>query len=276
MPRTSQKTIAAKPKTNTRLSKKPPLTPAQLKQVDAWWRASNYLSACQLYLLDNPLLKRPLAASDLKQTIVGHWGTCPGQNFIYTHLNRAIVKYELNMIYICGPGHGGNAVVAQDYLDGSYSEVYPNISQDTEGMKRLFRQFSFPGGIPCHTAPETPGSINEGGELGYSLSHAFGAVMDNPDLIASSIPSLWVMLSSYLFAVPGFIYFFSVSGTGNTRRALEIDMASIFVYVLYILYVAVWLRADVAVCWTTEYVYNIMILSSFFYLWKGNWRNKKI
>ena len=263
-------------KAPARMSKKDPLTREQLHAIDAWWRAANYLSACQLYLLDNPLLREPLKPAHLKQNIVGHWGTCPGQNFIYTHLNRAIVKYELNMIYICGPGHGGNAVVAQDYLDGSYSEVYPNISQDTEGMKRLFRQFSFPGGIPCHTAPETPGSINEGGELGYSLSHAFGAVMDNPDLIASSIPSLWVMLSSYLFAVPGFIYFFSVSGTGNTRRALEIDMASIFVYVLYILYVAVWLRADVAVCWTTEYVYNIMILSSFFYLWKGNWRNKKI
>ena len=187
MPRTSQKTIAAKPKTNTRLSKKPPLTPAQLKQVDAWWRASNYLSACRLYLLDNPLLKRPLAASDLKQTIVGHWGTVPGQNFIYTHLNRVIQKDDLDMIYLSGPGHGGNAMVAQDWLDGTYTEVYPNITQDEDGMRKLFKQFSFPGGVPSHVAPETPGSINEGGELGYSLAHAFGAVADNPDLIAACV-----------------------------------------------------------------------------------------
>ena len=187
MPRTSQKTIAAKPKTNTRLSKKPPLTPTQLKQVDAWWRASNYLSACQLYLLDNPLLKRPLAASDLKQTIVGHWGTVPGQNFIYTHLNRVIQKDDLDMIYLSGPGHGGNAMVAQDWLDGTYTEVYPNITQDKDGMRKLFKQFSFPGGVPSHVAPETPGSINEGGELGYSLAHAFGAVADNPDLIAACV-----------------------------------------------------------------------------------------
>ena len=187
MPRTSRKTIAAKPKTNTRLSKKPPLPPAQLKQVDAWWRASNYLSACQLYLLDNPLLKRPLAASDLKQTIVGHWGTVPGQNFIYTHLNRVIQKDDLDMIYLSGPGHGGNAMVAQDWLDGTYTEVYPNITQDEDGMRKLFKQFSFPGGVPSHVAPETPGSINEGGELGYSLAHAFGAVADNPDLIAACV-----------------------------------------------------------------------------------------
>ena len=187
MPRTSKKTIAAKPKTNKRLSKKPPLTPAQLKQVDAWWRASNYLSACQLYLLDNPLLKRPLAASDLKQTIVGHWGTVPGQNFIYTHLNRVIQKDDLDMIYLSGPGHGGNAMVAQDWLDGTYTEVYPNITQDEDGMRKLFKQFSFPGGVPSHVAPETPGSINEGGELGYSLAHAFGAVADNPDLIAACV-----------------------------------------------------------------------------------------
>ena len=187
MPRTSRKTVPAKPKTNTRLSKKPPLTPAQLKQVDAWWRASNYLSACQLYLLDNPLLKRPLAASDLKQTIVGHWGTVPGQNFIYTHLNRVIQKDDLDMIYLSGPGHGGNAMVAQDWLDGTYTEVYPNITQDEDGMRKLFKQFSFPGGVPSHVAPETPGSINEGGELGYSLAHAFGAVADNPDLIAACV-----------------------------------------------------------------------------------------
>ena len=174
-------------KAPARMSKKDPLTKDQLKAIDAWWRASNYLSACQLYLLDNPLLRQPLKPEHLKQNIVGHWGTCPGQNFIYTHLNRAIVRYDLDMIYICGPGHGGNAIVAQDYLDGSYSEIYPNISQDESGMRELFRQFSFPGGIPCHTAPQTPGSINEGGELGYSLAHAFGAVMDNPGLIAACV-----------------------------------------------------------------------------------------
>ena len=137
--------------------------------------------------MDNPLLKRPLAASDLKQTIVGHWGTVPGQNFIYTHLNRVIQKDDLDMIYLSGPGHGGNAMVAQDWLDGTYTEVYPNITQDEDGMRKLFKQFSFPGGVPSHVAPETPGSINEGGELGYSLAHAFGAVADNPDLIAACV-----------------------------------------------------------------------------------------
>ena len=174
-------------KAPARMSKKDPLTQEQVRAIDAWWRAANYLSACQLYLLDNPLLREPLKEEHLKRTIVGHWGTCPGQNFIYTHLNRVIVKYDLDMIYLSGPGHGGNAIVAQDYLDGSYSEVYPNISQDESGMKRLFRQFSFPGGVPSHAAPETPGSINEGGELGYSLAHAFGAVMDNPGLIAACV-----------------------------------------------------------------------------------------
>jgi xylulose-5-phosphate/fructose-6-phosphate phosphoketolase len=144
-------------------------------------------AAGQLYLLDNPLLKKPLEKEHIKKKIVGHWGTCPGQNFIYTHLNRAIRKYDLNMIYLSGPGHGGNAMVAQDYLDGSYSEYYPNVSRDEAGLKRLFRQFSFPGGISSHVAPETPGSINEGGELGYSLSHAFGAVLDNPGLIAACV-----------------------------------------------------------------------------------------
>lgn len=187
MPKTAEAPQKAAVKAPARMSKKDPLTRDQLLAIDAWWRASNYLAACQLYLLDNPLLREPLRPEHLKRTIVGHWGTCPGQNFIYTHLNRAIVKYDLDMIYISGPGHGGNAVVAQDYLDGSYSEIYPNISQDTEGMKKLFRQFSFPGGIPSHTAPETPGSINEGGELGYSLAHAFGAVMDNPNLIAACV-----------------------------------------------------------------------------------------
>ena len=174
-------------KAPARMSKKDPLTKSQLELINAWWRASNYLAACQLYLLDNPLLREPLKPEHLKRTIVGHWGTCPGQNFIYTHLNRVINKYDLDMIYLSGPGHGGNAMVAQDYLDGSYTEIYPNISRDAEGMKKLFKQFSFPGGIASHVAPETPGSINEGGELGYSLSHAFGAVMDNPDLIAACV-----------------------------------------------------------------------------------------
>ena len=174
-------------KSTARLSKKPPLSPEELKQIDAYWRAANYLTACQLYLLDNPLLERPLRESDLKQTIVGHWGTCPGQNFIYAHLDRVIKRDDLDMIYLSGPGHGGNAMVAQDWLDGSYTEVYPNITRDKEGMQKLFKRFSFPGGIPSHVAPETPGSIHEGGELGYSLSHAFGAVADNPDLIAACV-----------------------------------------------------------------------------------------
>ncbi|MBR3719793.1 MAG: phosphoketolase family protein [Firmicutes bacterium] len=157
------------------------------KQLDAWWRAANYLSAGQLYLLDDPLLKEPLTRDKIKKKIVGHWGTVPGQNFIYTHLNRVIKQYDLDMIYLSGPGHGGNAMVAQDWLDGSYTEIYPNITRDAEGMKKLFKQFSFPGGIASHVAPETPGSINEGGELGYSLAHAFGAVFDNPDLIAACV-----------------------------------------------------------------------------------------
>ncbi len=174
-------------KSATRLSRKPPLSKEELSHLDAWWRAANYLAVGQLYLWDNPLLRKPLTREHIKRTIVGHWGTVPGQNFIYTHLNRIINKYDLNMIYLSGPGHGGNAIVAQDWLDGSYSEVYPNISQDVEGMKKLFKQFSFPGGISSHAAPETPGSINEGGELGYSLAHAFGAVMDNPSLIATCV-----------------------------------------------------------------------------------------
>ena len=161
-------------KAPARMSKKDPLTPEQLKVMDAWWCAANYLSAGQLYLLDNPLLRQPLLPEHIKQTIVGHWGTCPGLNFIYTHLNRVIIKYDLDMICLCGPGHGGNAVIAQTYLEGSYSELYPNISRDVIGMKRLFRQYGFPGGVPCHTAPQTPGSINEGGELGYSLAHEIG------------------------------------------------------------------------------------------------------
>ena len=167
--------------------KRTPATEQELSVMNAYWRAANYLSACQLYLLDNPLLETPLTAGQIKKKIVGHWGTCPGQNFIYTHLNRAITQYDLDMIYLSGPGHGGNAMVAQDWLDGSYEEVYPNITQDREGMKKLFKQFSFPGGIPSHVAPETPGSINEGGELGYSLAHAFGAVLDNPGLVAACV-----------------------------------------------------------------------------------------
>ena len=187
MPKAARRVANTRPKANTRLSKRPLLTPDQLKQIDAYWRAANYLTACQLYLLDNPLLKRPLTAGDLKQTIVGHWGTCPGQNFIYTHLDRIIKREDLDMIYLSGPGHGGNAMIAQDWLDGSYTEVYPNITQDESGMQKLFKQFSFPGGVPSHVAPETPGSINEGGELGYSLAHAFGAVADNPGLIAACV-----------------------------------------------------------------------------------------
>ena len=163
------------------------LSEKERSDLHAWWRASNYLAAGQLYLLDNPLLREPLKPEHIKRKIVGHWGTVPGQNFIYTHLNRVIKKYDLNMIYLSGPGHGGNAMVAQTYLEGSYSEIYPDVSRDIEGMQRLFKQFSFPGGIASHVAPETPGSINEGGELGYSLAHAFGAVFDNPDLIAACV-----------------------------------------------------------------------------------------
>lgn len=174
-------------KTTARMSKKAALTSEEIRLVDAYWRASNYLSACQLYLLDNPLLKEPLKPEQIKHKIVGHWGTVPGQNFIYTHLNRVINKYDLNMIYVSGPGHGGNAMVSQAYMEGTYSEVYPNVSEDLDGLQKLFKQFSFPGGIPSHVAPETPGSINEGGELGYSLAHAFGAVFDNPELIAACV-----------------------------------------------------------------------------------------
>ena len=163
------------------------LSSEELQRLDKYFRAVNYLSACQLYLLDNPLLSEPLKREHVKKNIVGHWGTVPSQNFIYTHLNRVITKYDLNMIYISGPGHGGNAMISNTYLEGSYSETYPNITMDKEGMKKLFKQFSFPGGVSSHVAPETPGSINEGGELGYSLSHAFGAVLDNKDLIAACV-----------------------------------------------------------------------------------------
>ena len=166
---------------------KQPLCEEMLTKMNAYWRAANYLSAGQLYLLDNPLLKKPLSLDQIKKNIVGHWGTVPGQNFVYVHCNRVIKRYDLDMILLSGPGHGGNFLIANTYLDGSYSEIYPNISQDEEGMQKMFKQFSFPCGVPSHCAPETPGSINEGGELGYSIAHAFGAVFDNPDLIATVV-----------------------------------------------------------------------------------------
>jgi len=158
-----------------------------LRKIDAYWRAANYLSVGQIYLYDNPLLKQPLKRTHIKPRLLGHWGTTPGLNLLYVHLNRLIKEQDLNVIYIAGPGHGGPGLVANAYLEGTYSEVYPNISQDEDGMKRLFTQFSFPGGIPSHVAPETPGSIHEGGELGYSLSHAYGAAFDNPDLIVAAV-----------------------------------------------------------------------------------------
>ncbi len=163
------------------------LSPDLLRKVNAWWRAANYLSVGQIYLHDNPLLKEPLKLNHVKPRLLGHWGTTPGLNLIYVHLNRVIKKYDLNVIFVTGPGHGGPGLVANTYLEGTYSELYPNISQDEQGMKRLFTQFSFPGGIPSHAAPETPGSINEGGELGYSLAHAYGAVFDNPGLLAACV-----------------------------------------------------------------------------------------
>ena len=164
-----------------------PLSPDLLRKIDAYWRAANYLSVGQIYLYDNPLLREPLKISHVKNMLLGHWGTTPGQNFIYVHLNRVIKEFDLNMIYISGPGHGGPALVGNTYLEGTYSEIYPNITQDEAGLKKLFKQFSFPGGIPSHVSPECPGSIHEGGELGYSISHAFGAVFDNPDLIVACV-----------------------------------------------------------------------------------------
>ena len=163
------------------------ITPDLLRRMDAWWRAANYLSVGQIYLFDNPLLKKPLRREHIKPRLLGHWGTTPGLNFIYVHLNRVIKQHDLNMLLVTGPGHGGPGIVANTYLEGTYSEVYHEISQDEAGIKKLFKQFSFPGGIPSHVAPETPGSIHEGGELGYSLSHAFGAAFDNPDLIIATI-----------------------------------------------------------------------------------------
>jgi xylulose-5-phosphate/fructose-6-phosphate phosphoketolase len=166
---------------------KKPLSTDFLQKINSYWRAANYLSVGQIYLYDNPLLKEPLKLSHVKPLVVGHWGTTPGQNFIYVHLNRVIKKYDLDMFYVAGPGHGGPALVANTYLEGTYSEIYPNISEDEAGLKKLFTQFSFPGGISSHVAPTTPGSIHEGGELGYSLSHAFGAAFDNPDLIVACV-----------------------------------------------------------------------------------------
>src|SRR5213594_3371857 len=164
-----------------------PLCHEELRKMDAYWRAANYLSVGQIYLYANPLRREPLCLHHVKPRLLGHWGTTPGLNFIYVHLNRVINKYDLNVIYITGPGHGGPVLVANTYLEGTYSEIYPDVAQDEEGMKRLFKQFSFPGGIPSHVAPETPGSIHEGGELGYALSHAYGAAFDNADLIVAAV-----------------------------------------------------------------------------------------
>src|SRR5438045_6055380 len=164
-----------------------PLSDDELRRIDAWWRAANYLSVGQIYLLANPLLREPLRPEHVKPRLLGHWGTTPGLNLLYAHLNRVIRRDDLDVLFLAGPGHGGPAVVANAYLEGTYSELYPQVSQDAEGMKRLFTQFSFPGGIPSHAAPETPGSIHEGGELGYVLAHAYGAVFDNPDLVAAAV-----------------------------------------------------------------------------------------
>jgi xylulose-5-phosphate/fructose-6-phosphate phosphoketolase len=164
-----------------------PLSEDELRQLDAYWRAANYLSVGQIYLLANPLLREPLRLEHVKPRLLGHWGTTPGLNLVYAHLNRVIVGCGLDAMYVIGPGHGGPGLVANAYLEGTYSEVYPEISRDAEGLRRLFRQFSFPGGIPSHVAPETPGSIHEGGELGYALAHAYGAALDNPDLLVACV-----------------------------------------------------------------------------------------
>jgi len=161
--------------------------PEELQRIDAWWRAANYLSVGQIYLLANPLLREPLTRDHVKPRLLGHWGTTPGLNFLWVHLNRVIRRHDIDMIFIAGPGHGGPALVASTWLEGSYSEHYPDVSRDAEGMARLFRQFSFPGGIGSHATPEVPGSIHEGGELGYALSHAFGAAFDNPGLVVACV-----------------------------------------------------------------------------------------
>src|SRR5437773_4905942 len=164
-----------------------PLSLEELRKMNAYWRAANYLSVGQIYLYANPLLREPLKLEHIKPRLLGHWGTTPGLNFVYVHLNRVIAERDLNAIYVCGPGHGGPGMVANAYLEGTYTERYPSITRDAQGLRRLFKQFSFPGGIPSHAAPETPGSINEGGELGYSLAHAFGAAFDNPDLLVACV-----------------------------------------------------------------------------------------
>ncbi|HEY6866728.1 MAG TPA: phosphoketolase, partial [Candidatus Eisenbacteria bacterium] len=184
--RAAARPVAIAPRPAARLPEGP-LDRDELTKIDAYWRAANYLAVGQIYLLDNPLLRRPLKLEHVKPRLLGHWGTTPGLNFIYVHLNRVIKAHDLSVVYVAGPGHGGPALVANVYLEGTYTEVYPNISQDEEGLKRLFTQFSFPGGIPSHVAPETPGSIHEGGELGYALSHAYGAAFDNPDLIVACV-----------------------------------------------------------------------------------------
>jgi xylulose-5-phosphate/fructose-6-phosphate phosphoketolase len=184
---TSTTTAEAPPTTAWKTVDRRELDEAGTAQLDRWWRAANYLSVGQIYLLNNPLLRTPLTREDVKPRLLGHWGTTPGLNFLYAHLNRAIRQRDQSTIYLTGPGHGGPGLVANAYLDGTYSEIYSDITQDTEGIRRLFRQFSFPGGIPSHVAPETPGSIHEGGELGYALSHAYGAAFDNPDLLVAAV-----------------------------------------------------------------------------------------
>ena len=184
---TPTRTAKANPSTSKVKVSPERLSAAEVEGLNRWFRAANYLSVGQIYLLDNPLLRRSLSAEDIKARLLGHWGTTPGLNFIYAHLNRVINRDDLDMIYIAGPGHGGPALVANAWLEGTYSQYYPDISQDEAGMRALFKQFSFPGGIPSHVAPETPGSIHEGGELGYSLSHAFGAAFDNPELLVACV-----------------------------------------------------------------------------------------
>jgi xylulose-5-phosphate/fructose-6-phosphate phosphoketolase len=164
----------------------PVLSEVELPAIDAYWRAANYISVGQIYLLDNPLLREPLRPEHIKPRLLGHWGTTPGLNFVYVHMNRAIRQRDVNAMFVIGPGHGGPAIVANAYLEGTYTERYPNVGLDEDGLRKLFRQFSFPGGIPSHVAPEVPGSIHEGGELGYSLAHAYGAAFDNPDLLVSA------------------------------------------------------------------------------------------
>ena len=180
-------TTPNQPDTRVDISSGGPLSADELRRMDAYWRAANYLSVGQIYLLDNPLLKEPLTLEHVKPRLLGHWGTTPGLNFIYVHLNRIIKARDVSMIYLTGPGHGGPGLVANTYLEGTYSEFYNHIEEDAEGINDLFKQFSFPGGVPSHVAPETPGSIHEGGELGYVLSHAYGAAFDNPDLVVAAV-----------------------------------------------------------------------------------------